>query len=527
MFKEKLSMTYRVNHVNKANGITYVYESTSYWDKEKKQPRSKQVCVGKLDPKTGAFIPSKRLKPEQAAVRDPAVKVTATIIGPALILDAITEKLGLDKLLKSCFPTFSQQIQIIAYYLVAYGGALSRCEVWSKSHAPELTSSLTSQRISELLCSITLNDKHNFCSKWMNKVISDDYLCYDITSISSYAESNQFIRYGHNRDKEQLPQLNLAMLYGQKEHLPVYYQQLPGSITDVLTLNNLLKTFRAMDIASLHYIMDKGFYSKKNIDYLVDKRQKFTISVPLSNKWVQHVIDDIYQDIHGPHGYQRIDQETLYIHSRLYPWGDDNRRCYVHLFYNAQARATAVDRFNAQLVSYREELETNNLINEHKAAYNEFFIVKETPKRGRNITYNNQAVSQYINRYAGFQALFTNAVKDPVETLIIYRNKDVVEKSFDDLKNQLDMNRLRMHSAESVNGRLFIQFIALIYICALRKEMRKSDLIRKYTVRELLQEMETYTKVKYTGKYGQIFTEVTKAQREILDRLKIELPKKA
>src|SRR3990167_7641282 len=167
-------MAYRINHVNKRNGITYVYESTSYWNKEKKQPRSKQVCIGKLD---------------------------------------------LEKLLKSCFPKSYQQIQIMAYYLVAYGGALSRCEVWSKNHVPELTSSLTSQRISELLCSITLNDKHKFCTQWMDKIISDDYLCYDITSISSYAESNQFIRYEHNRDKEQLPQLNLAMLYGQKEHL--------------------------------------------------------------------------------------------------------------------------------------------------------------------------------------------------------------------------------------------------------------------------------------------------------------------
>jgi transposase len=65
----------------------------------------------------------------------------------------------------------------------------------------------------------------------------------------------------------------------------------------------------------------------------------------------------------------------------------------------------------------------------------------------------------------------------------------VVEKCFDDLKNQLDMKRLRMHSSEAVNGRLFVQFIALIYISALRNEMRASELIKRYTVRELLQEI--------------------------------------
>ncbi|MBM3198596.1 MAG: transposase, partial [Chlamydiae bacterium] len=57
--------------------------------------------------------------------------------------------------------------------------------------------------------------------------------------------------------------------------------------------------------------------------------------------------------------------------------------------------------------------------------------------------------------------------------------------------------------------------------------MRKSELIERYTTRELLQEMETLTKVKYSGKYGHILTEVTKSQRDILKGLNIELPIKA
>ena len=165
-------------------------------------------------------------------------------------------------------------------------------------------------------------------------------------------------------------------------------------------------------------------------------------------------------------------------------------------------------------------------IDDHKEAYEAFFIVKTTPKRGLKVSYNTQAVSQYISRYAGFQAIITNGTKDPVETLKIYRDKDVVEKCFDDLKNQLDMKRLRMHSSATVGGRLFVQFIALIIMSALRKEMRSSGLIEKYTVRELIQEMETLTKVKYSGKYGHILTELTKQQREILKGLNITLPSK-
>lgn len=515
-------MVFQLYKVNKKTGITYVYESTSYWDKEKKQPRNKQICVGKLDPISKELIPSKRLKPEQAVARDPAVTASASIVGPLMILDSITTKLGLGKLLKACFPNDHQQIQMMAYYLVAHGGPLSHCEAWSKSHAPELAESLASQRISEILCAITMNEKQSFCTQWMNQVLEDDYLCYDITSISSYSELNEYIKYGHNRDKEKLPQLNLAMLFGQRGRLPVYFHQLPGNITDVTTLTNLLKTFKFMDKKPLNYVMDKGFYSKKNVDSLVAMRQKFTVSVPMNNKWVQLAIDDIYQEIHSPQGFQRIDNEVLYVHSRLYPWGPENRRCYLHLYYNAYARAVAVDRFSEELIGYKAELESGNLVKEHSNAYDTFFVIKTTPKRGTKVSYNNEAVSQYIKRYAGFQAILSNAIKDPVETLQIYRDKDVVEKCFDDLKNQLDMKRLRMHSSGAVNGRLFVQFIALIYISALRNEMRATGLIKQYTARELLQEMETLTKIKYSGKYNHILTELTKQQREILKCLNIE-----
>jgi transposase len=118
----------------------------------------------------------------------------------------------------------------------------------------------------------------------------------------------------------------------------------------------------------------------------------------------------------------------------------------------------------------------------------------------------------------------TNSTKDPVESLRIYRDKDAIEKSFDDLKNQLDMKRLRMHSSETVDGRIFVQFISLIYMSALRREMRRTGLLERYTVRELLQEMETLTKVNYSGKYGYILTEITKPQRNILTSLNIMLP---
>ena len=520
-------MAYRIHHLNKKTGVTYVYESVSRWDKEKKQARSTQVCIGKLDKETGTFIPSKRSTQSTIQENELARTATATIVGPSLILDALSKRLGLSKLLKASFPEYYQQILTMAYYLACQGGPLCQCESWTKTHEQPAAKPLTSQRISEILESISTGATQAFLSSWMDKVLEDDYLCYDITSISSYSACNEYIRYGHNRDKEKLPQLNLAMLFGQKSTLPVYYHRTPGNITDVQTVHNLLATFNKLDIKNLHYVLDKGFYSKKNVDELLKRNDHFTLSVPFNKLWVQKAIDEIYDTIQGPEHYRMIDDEVLYVHSQLYPWGEDHRRCYLHLYYNAEMRAHAIDRFNRELIAYKEELESGKRNAEHKEQYETFFIITTTPVRGMKVSYNNDAVQQYIKRYAGFQAIFTTGFKDPVEALRVYRNKDIIEKCFDDLKNSLDMKRLRMHTIETVDGRLFVQFIALILTSALRREMQTSKLSEKYTVRELLLEMDPLTKIRYAGKYGQILTEITKPQREILELLNIESPKGA
>ena len=47
-----------VKHRDKRSNTVYVYESESYWDKEKKQPRSRRTLIGRLDEETGEIIPT-------------------------------------------------------------------------------------------------------------------------------------------------------------------------------------------------------------------------------------------------------------------------------------------------------------------------------------------------------------------------------------------------------------------------------------------------------------------------------------
>ena len=47
------------------NGVKYAYESVSYWNAEKKAPRSKRRYLGKVDPVTGEIVKARGKKKEE------------------------------------------------------------------------------------------------------------------------------------------------------------------------------------------------------------------------------------------------------------------------------------------------------------------------------------------------------------------------------------------------------------------------------------------------------------------------------
>jgi transposase len=373
---------------------------------------------------------------------------------------------------------------------------------------------------------MTEGKRQHFLSLWMTHLSESELLCYDITSISSYAAANEYIRWGHNRDREKLPQINLAMLFGQQSGLPAYYRRMPGNISDVKTLENTISTLDFLGKSKLHLILDRGFYSKANVDALLSKRYRFTLMVPTGRVWVRDIIDQYYETVASPRHYRQMgENEALYMASHLYQWG--GRRCYVHLYYNAARAAEDFDKLNEKLVRCKQELEAGDLQEANQELYDRFFFVNEAPKRGLSVKYNDAEIQKHRKRYAGFFCILTNVKADSGELLEAYRKKDVVENCFDDLKNSLDMKRLRVHSSPAMDSRLFIQFVALILISKIRavatlaKQNRK--LKRFLTVREIMEAMECVVRITYSGRYGSTVSEVAPLQRDILDAFGLEL----
>lgn len=501
---------------NKKSGVTYVYECTSFWNKEKKRPDSTRKCIGKLNLETNEIISSKQTQTEKCSTAslEPTVATIKTI-GPTVLLDHICEKTGLASILKKSFPEQWNVILSLAYFQTIEGKALSRVEHWSETHRHPYNEYIDNRRVSELLPTITEEKQLGFFKKWAEKRLEEEYLAYDITSVSSYSELNNMVRYGYNRDGESLPQINLALLFGEKTRLPVYFKSLPGSIKDVSTLCNFIKTAAFLHMGKLHLVMDKGFYSHKNVDEMFSKRMKFTIAVPFSSKFAKEHVERVRDTITDHKNFIKVNDQNLFCISTLDQWAEEKKRVYVHVFYNASNATADYESFLDNMNRWENELKNNTLIEDNQKYYDQYFLIKKTPKRGKQISYNQPAIDAYKKNAAGYLVLLSNDIKDPVEALKAYRNKDVVEKGFDNLKNRLDMKRLRVHLEANMKGRLFIQFIALILVSYIQQIINEQDKIKFRTVSELLEELELLNTVKFASHYGQITSELTKKQREI------------
>jgi transposase len=210
--------------------------------------------------------------------------------------------------------------------------------------------------------------------------------------------------------------------------------------------------------------------------------------------------------------------ETVYSQSFLQSWGEHRRRCYLHIYFNGQQQQEDSLRFDQYITDLYLELTEGSVVEEHAEAYERFFIVKDTSKCGRKILFDEEALNKARNKYVGFSALLSTKFKDSLDALAVYREKDIIEKCFDDSKNELDKRRLRVHgSKRCMKSRLFIQFIAMILLAAIRKRMRETELTTKYSVTQLLWELESLTTIQYSGRYKNKLSEVTKAQREIFE----------
>lgn len=527
-----------VHQKNKKTGITYVYESSSYWDKEKQQSRAKRKCIGKLDPATGKLIPNSKVDSDSEQSPKKRGRKTVSICkrtfyGATYLLDSIGKITGVENDLRVCFPDTYKQILSLVYYLtLEEANSMSRFTRWASLRNHPYSKDISSQRISELFQSISEEDKQQFFRLQGKRRVEQEYLAYDTTSVSSYSKALKQIKYGKNKEHDSLPQLNLALLFGEESRLPVCYRKLPGNITDVTTIQNLIDDMDFLELKKVNLVMDRGFYSEANINELYKNHHKFLIGAKLSLKLVKTNLEKARGMLSSRSNYSS--KHGLYYDSVMTEWNyteikkrsgskvKDTRRIYLHLYYN-DARASE-DRmsFNKMLDMLEYELMNGKRNPEHEKQYVKYYILKKTPVRGISLEAKQDAIDEAEKNF-GYFALLSNGLKDPLKALDIYRSKDLIEKAFGNLKERLNMRRYYVSSEESLEGKIFVQFIALIYLSYIKKAMNDNDLFKRYTIQELLDEFDVIERYEQPGHRYRI-SEVTKKQKDLYECFKVEVP---
>ena len=525
-----------INQHDKRSGITYVYESHSYWDKEKKQVRAKRRLIGRRDMETGEIKPTDgrgRRRKDKKEAEISTDKMSRKFYGATYLLDEIGKKLKIDSNLQACFPSTYKQILSLAYYMILEeSSSLYRFEKWGYLHRHPYGADIPSQRVSDIFSGITEDSKSRFHKLFAKCHNDKEHWFYDTTSISSYSDTLKQVRYGKNRDDDKLPQINLALVYGSKSNLPFYYRKLAGNISDVSTIKNLLADFKSLDFNNVKIVMDRGFYSEGNINALLKNHIKFLIAPKSSLSFVRKEFDKAYDEFTSFEYYN--EQYELYSTTVMLDWQyscerpykkdtlTSNKRVYLHMYYNLDKATEDKKSFNRRLMELRRELLSGKRKPENESAYKKYFTVKETAVRGIKVTVNEAAVHQ-AKRYYGYFALLSNEKMDSISAIELYRNKDVIEKAFGNIKERLNMRRTLVSSEQSLDGKLFVSYIGLIYLSYIKKHMEQAGLFEHYTIQGLFDKLDVIECFEYP-KCSLRVGEITEKQKQLYEKLGIKPP---
>ncbi|MDR0372549.1 MAG: transposase, partial [Nitrososphaerota archaeon] len=160
----------------------------------------------------------------------------------------------------------------------------------------------------------------------------------------------------------------------------------------------------------------------------------------------------------------------------------------------------------------------------HVAGYEKYFIVKESVEgKVVGVVVDEVAVG-VARRYFGFFALLSSSgVLGSVGALELYRNRDLVEKAFGNVKDRLNLRRVLVSSEAGLDGKLFVCYVGLIYLSYIKKHMQTAGLFKDYTLQSLFDRLDVIECFEYPNqslKAG----EITEKQKQLYKCLKVDPP---
>ena len=340
--------------------------------------------------------------------------------------------------------------------------------------------------------------------------------------------------------------------------MPLFAWPLNGSVSDVKTLQNTLGFLDKLGYKPECIMMDRGFASMENISFMLGQGYIFLQALRVNAGWIRDIIDAGRKIRLRPDSMLKVENRVYYVSTTRCQWVTLKRTkkkaeesdpevlvfnceksngkkyvaqegevvisqhpCLIHVLFCQELVGTQWDRFMEDLKEEYQRLLSDGKAVPRKELKNYFIIDKKKWARKRSVDFDTDRIEQHKNHYAGHICFITNdkTIDSASDALREYSTRDYIEKDFDEMKGDLDMRRIRVHTDDRMKARLFIQFIAEIYMREIRVRLRDSDECRKMTRKQVSAHIKGVYKVKFTGKYKDICPELSKPQRAILSAL--------
>jgi transposase len=217
-----------------------------------------------------------------------------------------------------------------------------------------------------------------------------------------------------------------------------------------------------------------------------------------------------------------LGRDTLRAVTKERSWGD-GRKLHTHIYFNAARAALKRDELYAHVALLKKVAESGTWDRDLDSDISKYLIVRASQKTesGRSISIRQEVLDRELET-VGWMVLISNHVEDGRRALEIYRAKDVVEKGFMRLKNSIDLGRLRVHSQNRMQGKVFIGFIALVLMSHMNKIMLEKNLYKKMTMKGLILEMRKLRVQRIRG--HRILYPLSKLQKELFQAFGVPVP---
>lgn len=521
---------------NKLKNTTYIcYEFDRVYHPDRKYNTPKRTTIGKVcedDPERMypnqnylKFFPDAELPEESESDRSSCLK-----IGNYLVIRKIIRDYGLDGLLACQFGDRDRGLltDLIAYTIVAENNAGQYYPDYTYNH-PLFTKDMrmySDSTVSDFLNDMDVDQRIGFLNSWNESRDHREriYISYDSTNKKCQAGDVEIAEYGHSKEDKSKPIINYAVAYDKTNREPLFYEDYCGSINDVSQLQQMVGKAKGFGYHRIGFILDRGYFSKENIHLMDRCGYQFVIMV----KGMKDLVNELVMEAKGTFEDKRacaIKGFRAYgttVKRQLYP--SDKQERYFHVFYKTGKAHAERDKLEDDLERMAQAMRKKE--GERDVSFGpgiEKYYELEYSKDGTFIgAREKKDVIERELKLCGYFVIITSEEMTAAEALELYKSRDASEKLFRGDKSYLGNRSYRNHFTESVEAKIFVEFIALIvrnriYTCLKDENERLKSRQNYMTVPAAVRELEKIELIRLLDGEYRLDHSITAKQKTILN----------